>query len=129
MFTIEQINAAHAAVKTGADFPAYIQAIKQLGVVVFETWVFDSHTEYYGRDDYRTASPSMYEPLTIADHAAAEQFKHYLKIHQQGETDYLTFCRHCAETGIEKWIVTLDAMTCTYYDKAGNEILVESIPG
>ncbi|WP_165352984.1 DUF1398 family protein [Flavobacterium dauae] len=23
-------------------------------------------------------------------------------IHQQGETDYLTFCKHCAETGIIK---------------------------
>jgi uncharacterized protein YbcV (DUF1398 family) len=51
-----------------------------------------------------------------------------LKTHQKGETDYTTFCKHCAETGIEKWIVQLDKMTCTYYDQQGNEILEEQIP-
>ena len=66
--------------------------------------------------------------MVVAHSSDKTKFKHYLKIHQQGETDYLTFCKHCAETGIEKWIVCLDKMTCTYYDKAGNEILVEEIP-
>jgi uncharacterized protein YbcV (DUF1398 family) len=46
-----------------------------------------------------------------------------------GKTDYLTFCNDCAKSGIEKWIVRLEEMTCTYYDKAGNDILVEKIPG
>jgi hypothetical protein len=32
MFTVEQIRAAHNKVKSGADFPAYIQEIKALGV-------------------------------------------------------------------------------------------------
>jgi uncharacterized protein YbcV (DUF1398 family) len=32
------------------------------------------------------------------------------------------------ETGVEKWFVGLDKMTCIYYDKIGNEILVEQIP-
>lgn len=31
MFTIEQIKTAHSQVKSGADFPAYIQEIKKLG--------------------------------------------------------------------------------------------------
>jgi len=34
----------------------------------------------------------------------------------------------CATFGIEKWQVSIEKMTCTYYDKAGNEILVELIP-
>ena len=128
MFTVEQIKSAHAKVKSGADFPAYIQEIKGLGVTSFETWVKDSHTEYSGTNDYRTSSKPMYEELVIADKTDKEKFIHCLKIHQQGQTDYATFCKHCAETGIEKWIVDLSAMTCIYYDKAGNEILVEHIP-
>ena len=32
------------------------------------------------------------------------------------------------KSGIEKWVVCLQKMTCTYYDKAGNEILTEQIP-
>lgn len=129
MFTVEQIKAAHSKVKSGADFPEYIQDIKQLGVTAYETWVVDSHTEYFGKDHYKTKSGPMYKNLVIADDSNKEKFGHCLKIHQQGKTDYLTFCKDCAETGIEKWFVLLDAMTCTYYDKEGNEILVEQIPG
>jgi uncharacterized protein YbcV (DUF1398 family) len=129
MFTVEQIKAAHSKVKSGADFPKYIQEIKVLGVTAFETWVKDSHTEYLGANGYRTSSAPMYEDKVIAGSSDKTNFQHYLKIHQAGETDYLTFCGHCAETGIEKWIVSLIKMTCTYYDMAGNEILVEQIPG
>ncbi len=128
MFTVEQINAAHSKVKSGADFPKYIQEIKALGVTAFETWVKDSHTEYFGANGYRTSSTPMYEDLVVAQSSSKTNFVHYLKTHQQGETDYFTFCKHCAETGIVKWFVSLNKMTCTYYDKTGNEILVEHIP-
>jgi uncharacterized protein YbcV (DUF1398 family) len=128
MFTVEQIKAAHSKVKSGADFPKYIQEIKDLGVTAFKTWVKDSHTEYFGAKDYRTSSTPMYEDMVIANSSDKAKFEHYLKIHQKGETDYFTFCKHCAETGIEKWFVYLDKMTCTYYDKAENEILTEQIP-
>ena len=128
MFTVEQIKQAHSKVKSGADFPSYIQAIKALGVTAFETWVKDSHTEYFGKHGYTTCSKPMYGDKMVANTSDATAFKHYLKIHQQGATDYLTFCQHCAETGIEKWIVSLDKMTCIYYDKVGSEILLEEIP-
>jgi|SRR5450631_27989 len=128
MFTVEQIKSAHGKVKSGADFPEYIREIKALGVRAFETWVKDSHTEYFGDNDYRTSSTSMYDDMVIASSSDKTTFRHFLKIHQQGETDYFTFCRHCAETGIEKWFVSLDKMTCTYFDKAGDEILIEQIP-
>jgi uncharacterized protein YbcV (DUF1398 family) len=129
MFTVEQIKSAHSKVKSGSDFPAYIQEIKGLGVTAYETWVVDSHTQYSGKEHYQTKSDPMYENLVIAENSDKEKFSHYLQIHQQGKTDYFTFCKDCAETGIEKWFVFLDAMTCTYYDKAGKEILVEQIPG
>ena len=129
MFTVEQIEQAHQKVKSGADFPKYIQEIKQMGVVGFETWANDSHTEYFGENNYKTRSNPQYAELSIAGKSDKIRFVGYLKQHQRGETDYYTFCAHCAETGIEKWKVSLEAMTCTYYDKAGNEILVEQIPG
>lgn len=129
MFTVEEIELAHQKVQSGADFPRYIQEIKALGVVAFETWVKNSHTEYFGNNDYHTASQPQYEELTIAASSQPTQFQQYLKAHQRGETDYYTFCQHCAQTGIEKWTVSLQDMTCIYYDRAGKEILVEHIPG
>lgn len=128
MFTIEQIELAHGKVKSGADFPKYIQEIKGLGVTAFETWVQDSHTKYFGKDGFQTQSKPKYESLAIANFCNKDQFEGYLKIHQRGATDYFTFCKHCAETGIEKWHVHLDKMTCTYYDKAGNKVLIEIVP-
>jgi uncharacterized protein YbcV (DUF1398 family) len=128
MFTVEQIEKAHGKVKSGADFPKYIQEIKALGVEVFETWVKDSHTVYFGADGYKTQSMPQYATLPIASTSDRERFASGLKIHQQGGTDYRTFCSHCAETGIEKWRVNLVAMTCTYYDTADNEIVTERIP-
>ena len=128
MFTLDQIKEAHSKVQSGADFPNYIQEIKQLGVTAFETWVIDSHTEYFGKDHYQTKSDPMYPNLIIAGNSDEKKINHCLQIHQQGRTDYFTFCRDCAEAGIEKWFVCLTAMTCTYYDKAGKKILVEQIP-
>ena len=128
MFTIEQIHRAHNKVKSGADFPKYIQEIKSLGVIAFETWVKDSHTEYFGLNSFKIASKPMYEDMAIANTSNEELFKEDLKTHQQGKTDYLTFCKDCAKSGIEKWFVSLTDRTCTYYDKSGKIILVELIP-
>ena len=72
--------------------------------------------------------PAKYDPIAIADLAKSENFKTELVAHQQGKTNFLTFIKMCATYGIEKWAISMNKMTCTYYDKAGNEILVEEIP-
>lgn len=128
MFTIEQIAAANAKVKSGADFPNLVQELIGLGITSNDVYVRDGHAEYFGKGDYSVSSGANYSPLKIADKSDPEKFTNYLKIHQQGQTDYPTFCRHSAETGVEKWTLDFDKMTCTYFDKAGNEILTENIP-
>ena len=128
MFTINQIKEAHSKVKSGADFPKYIQDLIQLGVEDYTAYVSDGHTAYLGQDNYQTQSDARYAIVEIAEASNPEHFKQYLKNHQQGQSDYLTFCKQSAETGIEKWVVNTKEMTCTYYDKANNKILVETIP-
>ncbi|MEQ8809308.1 MAG: DUF1398 family protein [Imperialibacter sp.] len=127
MFTVEQIKAAHSKVKSGADFPSYIQEIKALGVTHYEAYVTDGHIDYHG-DSHTANIPAKYDATAIADTANIEAFKTELVAHQQGKTDYNTFIKMCATYGIEKWAIRMDQMTCTYYDKAGNEILMEQIP-
>jgi uncharacterized protein YbcV (DUF1398 family) len=128
MFTIEDIKSAHSKVKSGADFPAYIQDIKKMGVASYESYVSDGHTDYYGSGAYKTSSSPKYDVLKIADTSDIEQFKSDLKAHQQGKTNYPTFCADCAKSGVEKWTVSIEKMTCTYYDKVGKALLVEQIP-
>ncbi len=128
MFTVEQIKAAHGKVKSGADFPAYIKEIKSLGVTHYETYVTDGHIDYHGGNSYTAKVPAKYTPLVIADTAKSKEFKAELLAHQQGKTDFLTFIKACAALGVEKWAICMDRMTCTYYNKAENEIVIEQIP-
>ncbi len=128
MFSLEQIREAHSKVKSGADFPGYIQDLKLLGIANYETFVTDGHTTYKGANDYSIDSPAKYERLQVADISNETQFVSDLKAHQQGKTNYPRFCSDCAKSGIEKWVVDITTMTCTYYDKAENEILIEKIP-
>ncbi len=129
MFTIGQIQEAHSKVKSGSDFPRYIQDLKKMGVVYYHTFVGDGHSDYFGADDFKTSSPGKYSALPIADTIQNDQFKADLKAHQQGQTDYLTFCSDCAKSGVDSWTVRMDEMTCTYYSKSGIEMLVEQVPG
>jgi uncharacterized protein YbcV (DUF1398 family) len=128
MFTVDQIKAAHSKVQSGADFPAYIQNIQRLGVMSYVSYVADGHTDYFGDQDYQVSSAARYAPLEVAPTCDQTQFKAALKAHQQGQSDYPTFVATSAKLGVEKWVVRMQDMTCTYYDQAGNEVLVEAIP-
>ena len=128
MFTLEQIKQRHSKVKSGADFPKYIRDLRVLGVNNYITYVADGHVEYFGDANFHLKSDPKYSIINVSEKNENDKFKDYLKTHQQGKSDYLTFCKQAAETGIEKWVVLLNEMTCTYYDKKGNQVLVENVP-
>ena len=98
-------------------------------MIYYEVSLRDGQVEYYGVDNFSIATFTGCGPLDISSILDVEQFRSDLKNHQNGNTDYLTFCDDSAKSGIEKWIVTMDSMICTYYDIHHNEILVEKIPG
>lgn len=128
MFTIHQIENIHAKVKGGADFPGYIQELIKLGVVSYSIYVHDGHIDYYGDENYHISSSTKHYPiLIIAEKSDLERLKHALAIHQQGQTNYLTFCKHSAAAGVKKWIVNLADMQCVYFDNNEDVILVERV--
>ncbi|MFD2581891.1 DUF1398 domain-containing protein [Pedobacter vanadiisoli] len=129
MFTIEDIRAAEVKIKTGADFPRFIKEIKRLGVKRNDVYVGNGLSIYFDDEDNALqASPEEYPNLVINEESSAGKLEHALKIHQQGETDYLTFCKQAADAGVEKWVTDLEEMTCTYLDAEGNELIKEKIP-
>ncbi len=128
MFTLDAVRAAHAKVKSGADFPAYVQDLIKLGVTSYEHFVADGQIQYFGANRFSISANAKWEPMEIAAKGSVEKLKQALVIHQKGQTDYLTFCKQSAEAGVEKWILDMQKMTCVYYDKAGNEMVVETVP-
>jgi uncharacterized protein YbcV (DUF1398 family) len=128
MFTLEQIKTAHDKVQSGEDFPIYIQDLINLGVKGYDTIVSDGRVSYYSEDGTQANTDKKYEVLSIATTANKERFIEYLVMHQDGQTDYYTFCQHAAQSGIASWRVDILEMTCTYHDVANNPILIEKIP-
>ncbi len=128
MLTLEQIEVAHSHVKSGADFPKYVAAIAALGVESYEVFVSDGHAEYFGRDGFTLMSPPKYPVLAVAEASDAVRFEERLRMHQAGETGYMTFCQDAALAGVEKWRVDVVALTCTYLDRSGRALLEEIIP-
>ena len=129
MFTIAQIKEAHAKVKSDADFPNYIQDLIILGVKGYDTFVKDGQVEYFGVNNYSVTSDEKYNELTINSYPNKERFIEMLVFHQDGQTDFMTFCTDAAQCGIARWRIDIIEMTCTYFDLLDNPIVIEKIPG
>ena len=128
MFTVDTISKAHSRVKSGADFPQYIQDCKNLGVLYYETFVEDGSAIYFGENGYMVSLQHKYKAIPIKTTLAVDLFKNCLLLHQNGETDFIQFCKDCSETGIAKWKIDLYKMTCAYFDFDGHLVLIEQIP-
>jgi uncharacterized protein YbcV (DUF1398 family) len=128
MFTEQQLKAAHSKVKTGADFPAYINEIKELGLLRYEFWVDNGRTIYYGGNSHVIATEAKYPEQDISTESSVVDLQHIIAIHQQGQTDFITFCRQVAEAVVEKWVIDTSLMTCTYYNLKRQVMVSKSIP-
>jgi uncharacterized protein YbcV (DUF1398 family) len=128
MFTLQQLKVAHSKVKSGADFPRYVQEIKQLGLLRYDFTVADGSFVYYGAGGHRVEREGSYGSLTIASSAATGVLRAAITIHQQGQTDFLTFCRQVAEAGVGKWEINTQRMLCSYFSRDGKVMLEEPIP-
>jgi uncharacterized protein YbcV (DUF1398 family) len=127
MFTAKQIRDEHCKVKTGADYPRYIQTLKGMGITHYEFIVANGLNTYYGNQHQVTDEPK-YKHLFIADKSSKDALTHAIAIHQQGQTDFKTFCQMAAAAGVEKWIADLSKMVVLYLDKKGGALLAEPIP-
>jgi uncharacterized protein YbcV (DUF1398 family) len=104
-----------------------VRALKALGVVRYDSYLADGHSEYFGQGGHRVVSPPVHEVLPVAETGQRETFLQHLRRHEQRQTTYLEMSRGLAQSGIEKWTVDTRRMTITYYDKSGEEMLVEQI--
>ncbi len=122
MFTEQQVKEAHAKVKTGADYPSYVQELKKLGVVKYDFIVKNGANVFFGEGNFSVKKQK------VAMNSSSNKLSHTIAIHQQGKTDFPTFCVQAAEAGVEKWTSDLKKMAVIYYDCKGKELLAEPIP-
>lgn len=128
MFSIQQIKDAHAKVKTGADFPKYIQELIDLGVIGYHTFVTNGRVDYFGDHNFKVSTTETYPEITINSLVNKELFIECLVRHQEGQSDYLTFCKEAGQCGVAQWTINILDKTCTYLDSKLQAILIEKIP-
>ena len=127
MFTIEQIEQASSKVKSGADFPQFIQDLKALGVTHYDTFVTNGATTYYGSHSFSLNGAAKYPEIAVNSISSFKLIQQVILIHQQGMTDYPTFCQQAATSGVEKWTTDIEEMTISYLDRTGKLLTVEPI--
>ena len=128
MFTLDHIASIHAKVKSGADFPRYVQKLKAIGMSYYDFFVEDGHSEYISVSGQHLHAPSKYPIKVVKAQSNADVLRHTIHIHQQGQTDFLTFCEQAAEAGVQYWRTDVLNLKCIYVDLNGNEFVVEPIP-
>ena len=128
MFTIDQIHEAFSKVKSGTDFPQFVQDLKNIGVTHYDNFVSDGRTKYYGLNGFELEGCAKYDEFQVNNLSSSDSLKHAISIHQNGQTDYLTFCEQAADAGVEKWTTQMTEMSVTYFDKKGTKLTVEPIP-
>lgn len=62
-----------------------------MGVTAYETWVIDSHTVYFGKDNFKISTGPKYNKLKVSDQADKEMFSKYLKNISRGILTILLF--------------------------------------
>lgn len=127
VFTIEKINDIHDKLGKSTSLSNYLQALNAIGVERYDSFISDGHSAYYSADNQILISSPAHEQLIVADESNAAEIQKQLKLHEEGKTDYLQMSKTLADSGVEKWTFDTNKMTIAYYDKQGNELLLENL--
>lgn len=128
MFTVRQIKEAYAKVKSGADYPGYVQELKGLGVTCYDYVVENGSNVFYGGNGLSLKVENQCDRLQVASRWSKEKLQGAISMHQKGQTDFKAFRSQAADAGVEKWTSDLEKMQVLYYGKAANLLLSEPIP-
>ena len=126
-FKLSAIQQAHQQF-TGVDFPKLFKAFKNMGMTYNIVNIQDGTATYVhqSEDDIVTSSVKSNHPVAPSSNQSIVQ--DVLTRHQQGQTDFETFCDEMAQAGIYKWHIDIQAGTCTYIDLQEQAIISELIP-
>ena len=116
-FTLSAIQQAHQQF-TGVDFPKLFKAFKDMGMTYNIVNIQDGTATYVhqSEDDIVTSSVKSNHPVAQKSNKTIVQ--DVLTRHQQGQTDFETFCDEMAEAGIYKyssWYLYLYRLERTSY--------------
>ncbi|HCW7274111.1 TPA: DUF1398 family protein [Staphylococcus aureus] len=126
-FTLSAIQQAHQQF-TGVDFPKLFKAFKDMGMTYNIVNIQDGTVTYVHQSEDDIVTSSVKSTIPVAQKSNKTIVQDVLTRHQQGQTDFETFCDEMAEAGIYKWHIDIQAGTCTYIDLQDQAVISELIP-
>jgi uncharacterized protein YbcV (DUF1398 family) len=124
MAQIEELHARHGSADSLAD---YLRGLAAIGVVRFDSFVSDGHSEFVGADGSSVSSPAHHPVFAVAEASDRGTLVEHLRRHGDGETSYVEMSEALAGSGVERWVADTAALTLTYVDRAGEALLVEQV--
>ncbi len=125
-FTLENIEAAGKKY-TGVEFYKLIQEFIKMDICINIYNLKDGFRVYENCKGDQIEVEFIKIPINNVE-TDKDLFNKILKNHQQGNTDFITFCNEVCEVGIYKWVISTTKMTCSYYDIFDNLVCMEKIP-
>jgi uncharacterized protein YbcV (DUF1398 family) len=122
-----QIDDLHARLGRAESLADYLRGLAALGVVRFDSYLSDGHSEFFGPDGQRVVSPAHHDVLVVAEVSDRRAFLEHLRRHGEGETSYVEMSAGLAASGIEKWVGDTVALTMSYCDRSGAVLLVQQV--
>ncbi len=104
MFTMTEIDALHDRLGTAETLADYLRGLAAIGVVRFESLLFDGHTEFFALDGNRVVSPPHREVLNFAEASDRYSFLEHLRHHADKKTTYVEMSAGLTASGVEKWV-------------------------
>ncbi len=127
MPTLEQIERIHQKYGSAKTLGEYLRTLRAVGVIWYDSFIRDGHSEYFCDGNEQLVSGAVHKEFAVADIVNEKLFLHALDLHTQGKTDYMTMVKGLADSGVERWRFDTGALTITYFDKAGNSLLHETV--
>jgi uncharacterized protein YbcV (DUF1398 family) len=122
-----QIDDLHARLGHPDSLADYMRGLAAIGVVRFDSFVTDGHSEFFGVEGRCVVSPAHHEVFAVAEVTDRASFLEHLRRHSDGETSYVEMSEGLAGSGVEKWVADTTRLTMTYRDPAGVPLLVEQV--
>ncbi|MFI5731803.1 DUF1398 family protein [Kribbella sp. NPDC051587] len=127
MFTLEQVDEIHERLGKASTLGAFLEALREIGVVASDSYVTDGHTTYFGADGHEVSTSPAHEVFEVAASSDKDAFLAELKRVEEESAGYVEMSRAFAAAGVEKWTFDTQALTITYYDRAGSALLAEPV--
>jgi uncharacterized protein YbcV (DUF1398 family) len=127
MVTLSEIDDIHERLGKADSLPAYCQALADVGVIAYDSYVSDGRTVFRTADGGELDTGPNHELVPVETEPDHDAVHDTLARTEKGELGYAEMSRLLGAAGLERWSVDTRQQVMTYVDVRGEAVLVEQL--